>query len=162
MKHPVFSASFQSVVRAGSLDRGGFPATLYKKPRFKSKHQTTFSYSFRSNNSLAESRLVSACQKAGVVRCALQGRLGDRIFAGPKVLIQGEPFGTFTTVDGRNPFRTTLKQWLKPLFVGIYKGIIIPGIFEWCRISSIHSRCSSREVRISWYPLFSFWSILAG
>ena len=26
------------------------------------------------------------------------------------------------TVDGRNPFRTTLKPWLKPLFVGIYVG----------------------------------------
>ena len=27
------------------------------------------------------------------------------------------------TVDGRKPFRTTLKPWLKPLFVGIYRGI---------------------------------------
>ena len=26
------------------------------------------------------------------------------------------------TVDGRNPFRTTFKPWLKPLFIGIYRG----------------------------------------
>ena len=43
------------------------------------------------------------------------------------------------TVLGRNPFRTTLKPWLKPLFVGIYQGIIIPGFLRWCRILSIHS-----------------------
>ena len=30
------------------------------------------------------------------------------------------------TGDGRNPFRTALKPWLKPLFVGICRGIIIP------------------------------------
>ena len=41
------------------------------------------------------------------------------------------------TVDGRNPFRTTLKPWLKPMFVGKLRGIIIPG-FSRCRISSIH------------------------
>ena len=28
------------------------------------------------------------------------------------------------TVDGRNPFRTTLKPWLKSLFVAICSGII--------------------------------------
>ena len=38
----------------------------------------------------------------------------------------------------RNPC-TTWKQWLKPLFVGICKGIIIPGCLRWCRILSIHS-----------------------
>ena len=27
----------------------------------------------------------------------------------------------------------------KPLFVGIYRGIFIPGFLRWCRISSIHS-----------------------
>ena len=27
-----------------------------------------------------------------------------------------------------------------PLFVGIYRGIMIPGFLGWCRISSIHSR----------------------
>ena len=34
------------------------------------------------------------------------------------------------TVDGRNPFRTTLKPWLKPLFVGIYRGILIPVVSQ--------------------------------
>ena len=29
----------------------------------------------------------------------------------------------------------------KPLFVGIYRGIITPWFLRWCRISSIHSRC---------------------
>ena len=33
-----------------------------------------------------------------------------------------------------------MKPWLKPLFVGIYRGIIIPGFLGRCRISSIHSR----------------------
>ena len=28
---------------------------------------------------------------------------------------------------------TTLNPWLKPLFVGIYKGIIISGALRWCR-----------------------------
>ena len=27
----------------------------------------------------------------------------------------------------------------KPLFVGIYKGILIPGFLRWCRVSFIHS-----------------------
>ena len=27
----------------------------------------------------------------------------------------------------------------RPLFIGIYRGIIIPGFLGWCRISSIHS-----------------------
>ena len=30
---------------------------------------------------------------------------------------------TCNTVDGRNPFRTTLKPWLKPLVVGICRGV---------------------------------------
>ena len=29
----------------------------------------------------------------------------------------------------------------KPLFVGIYRRLIVPGLLRWCRISSIHSRC---------------------
>ena len=33
-------------------------------------------------------------------------------------------------MDGRNPFRTTWKPWLKPLFVGIYRRIIIPGFLK--------------------------------
>ena len=39
-------------------------------------------------------------------------------------------------MDGRNPCRTTLKPWLKPLLVGVYRGIIIPGLLRWCRIAS--------------------------
>ena len=42
-------------------------------------------------------------------------------------------------MDGRNPFRTTLKPWLKPLFAGIYRGNISPVCLRWCRILSIHS-----------------------
>ena len=42
----------------------------------------------------------------------------------------------------RNPFRTTWKPWLKPLSVGICRGIIILGCLRWCRISSIHSMCN--------------------
>ena len=42
------------------------------------------------------------------------------------------------TVDGRNPFRTALKLWLKPLFVGIYRGIIIPGFLRWCKLDFVH------------------------
>ena len=30
----------------------------------------------------------------------------------------------FTYADGRNPIRTSLKPWLKPLFVAIYRGTI--------------------------------------
>ena len=33
-----------------------------------------------------------------------------------------------------------LRNYGKPLFVGIYRGDIIPGFLRWCRISSIHSR----------------------
>ena len=44
------------------------------------------------------------------------------------------------TVDGRNPFRTTLKPWLKPLFVGFCKGIIIQGFLGGAKwISCIYS-----------------------
>ena len=32
-----------------------------------------------------------------------------------------------------------LRNHGKPLFVGIYRGMIVPGILMWCRISSIHS-----------------------
>ena len=43
----------------------------------------------------------------------------------------------------RNPCRATLNPWLKPLFVGIYRGIEsfqdLFGGAKW--ISSIHSRC---------------------
>ena len=40
----------------------------------------------------------------------------------------------FDTVDGRNP--APLENPGKPLFVGIYMGILIPGLLRWCRISS--------------------------
>ena len=33
-----------------------------------------------------------------------------------------------------------MKPWLKPLLVGIYRGIMIPEFLRWCRISSLHSR----------------------
>ena len=39
----------------------------------------------------------------------------------------GEPNASLAehhTVDGRIPFRATLKPWRKPLFVGIYRGNI--------------------------------------
>ena len=32
-----------------------------------------------------------------------------------------------------------LRNHGKPLFVGIYRGMIIPGVLMWCRLSSIHS-----------------------
>ena len=52
--------------------------------------------------------------------------------------------------------RPTWKPWLKPclnpLFVGIYKGIILPGCLRWCRISSTHSRCG-------WSQCLKFWKI---
>ena len=35
--------------------------------------------------------------------------------------------------------KSCLKPCLKPWFVGIHWGIVIPGINRWCRISSIHS-----------------------
>ena len=42
------------------------------------------------------------------------------------------------TVDGRNPFRTTWKPWETLRFVGIYRGIIIPGILRWCEMDFVH------------------------
>ena len=47
--------------------------------------------------------------------------------------------GGLPTVDGRNALRTNLKPWLKPLLVGIYRGMVIPGILRWCIILAIHS-----------------------
>ena len=49
-------------------------------------------------------------------RCAVQGtvlpvRAGVMLWKGDGL-----------AVHGRNPFRTTLKPWLQPLFVGIYRG----------------------------------------
>ena len=38
---------------------------------------------------------------------------------------------------------TTWKPWEIITFVGIYRGIIIPGSLRWCRISFIHSRSPS-------------------
>ena len=38
----------------------------------------------------------------------------------------------------RNPLRTTLKPWLKPLFVGMYRGIIILGFLGWREMDFVH------------------------
>ena len=59
-------------------------------------------------------------------------------------------FGSFPTVDGRNPF-APLGNHGKSFFIGIYRGTIIPGFLRWCRISSIHSRSHS-----NWSPVTSF------
>ena len=48
----------------------------------------------------------------------------------------GHP-GETRTVDGQNP--GPLGNHEKPLFVGIYKGLMIPGLLTWCRILSIDS-----------------------
>ena len=42
-----------------------------------------------------------------------------------------------------------------PLFVGIYRGIPIPGFLRWCRISSIHSiafegACLLPDIELVW------------
>ena len=60
------------------------------------------------------------------------------------------------TVHGRNP--APLGNYGKPLLVGICRGIIIPGLLGWCRISSIHSMSPfslvvhpfKEEQRIEW------------
>ena len=50
-------------------------------------------------------------------------------------------------MDGRNPIRTTLKPWLKRLFVGICRGIIISGFLnggaKWISQPSAVARKSS-------------------
>ena len=51
--------------------------------------------------------------------------------------VDGPEVALTNTVDGRNP--APLGNHGKPLFVGIYKKIIIPRFLRWCRISSIHS-----------------------
>ena len=43
---------------------------------------------------------------------------------------------TVDTVDGRNP--APLGNHKKPLSVGIYKGIIIPGLLGWCEMDFVH------------------------
>ena len=45
------------------------------------------------------------------------------------------------TVDGQNPFRTTLIPWLKLLFAGIFQGNDQkPGVLRWCDMDfAIHS-----------------------
>ena len=56
--------------------------------------------------------------------------------------LQALPFaGGQSTYCGRlrNPFRTTMKPSETITFVGIYRGIIIPGFCRWCRMSSTHS-----------------------
>ena len=49
------------------------------------------------------------------------------------------------TVDGRNP--APLRHHGKYLFVGIYRGIMVPGFLRWCRILSIHSRGEPNKQR---------------
>ena len=39
-------------------------------------------------------------------------------------------------MDGRNPFRTTLKPLGTITFIGIYRGITNPGFIRWCRSPS--------------------------
>ena len=60
------------------------------------------------------------------------------------------------TVDGRNP---------APLgnhfFMGIYSGIIIPGLFRWCRISSIHSMYQGSCSRVFLLEAQTFLFLLA-
>ena len=52
-------------------------------------------------------------------------------------------------MDGRNP--APLRIHGKPLFIGIYRGFIIPGFLRWCRISSIHSMlgCSDFQKQVA-------------
>ena len=52
-----------------------------------------------------------------------------------KLMLKSSKVGS--TVDERNP--APLGNHEKPLFVGIYRGIMIPWFLRWCRISSIHS-----------------------
>ena len=53
--------------------------------------------------------------------------------------------------DGQNPAPNSNHG--KPLFVGIYKGIIIPWFLRWCRIASIHSMdCSEAHTLIPATP----------
>ena len=42
------------------------------------------------------------------------------------------------TVEGRNPFRTTLKPW-ETVVRWYLQGILMPWLLRWCRILSIHS-----------------------
>ena len=55
--------------------------------------------------------------------------------------------GRPNTVDGRNraPPKSNHET---PLFVGIYRGVNIPGFLRWCRIASIHSMTYSSRVEI--------------
>ena len=58
-------------------------------------------------------------------------------------------------MEKRNPFRTTWNHG-KPWFVGIYRGIIIPGFLRWCRTSSIHSGKTMFSVYRGHSNLFHF------
>ena len=51
-----------------------------------------------------------------------------------------KPLEVYSTVDGRNP--APLGNHEKPLFVGIYRGIIIPWFLRWCEMdfATIHSK----------------------
>ena len=53
---------------------------------------------------------------------------------------------------------TTLKPWLKPLFVGLCRGNrIILGLLGWCRISSIHTPQVMIPHQTQGHPLLRNW-----
>ena len=62
---------------------------------------------------------------------------------------QGHLFFQKATYCGwlRNPFRARLKPWLKPLFTGIYRGIISPGCLRWFEIDFDGSLASVPSVQ---------------
>ena len=48
---------------------------------------------------------------------------------------------------------TTLKPWLKPLFVDIYRGIIIPGFLGWCKMDpfTVSQNGQQRHLEKRWW-----------
>ena len=52
-----------------------------------------------------------------------------------------------------NSVRTTLKPWLKSLFAGICRGIIIPGFLRWCEMGFVHPQHLGPPV----VPFYPFW-----
>ena len=51
--------------------------------------------------------------------------------------IGGFPTGAFMEYCGGTKSCTTLKPW-QPLFVGILRGIIVPGFLRWCEMDFVH------------------------
>ena len=54
------------------------------------------------------------------------------------------------TAAGRNPFRTTLKPWLKPLSAGTYKKIIVAGFLRWCEMDFVHPQGGGESTTNQW------------